>query len=109
MDPKVIGLGEGALKITDHGLMFNPVYQSAKSGLGIDFPLDAFVSAKGSPLQLASRPGARPFNMEELERITRVGICLPCHDRYDDEIFYDFSVSFLRFQMGEAPCAKEAP
>jgi len=109
MDSKVIGLGEGALKITDTGLIFNPVYQSARSGLGIDFPLDAFVSAEGRPLQLTSRPGARPFSLEELERITRVSLCLPCHDRYDDKIFCDFSVSFSRFRMGEAPCGKEAP
>ena len=87
LDPKILGLGTGALKITENGLVFDPIYQAAESGLGIDFPLDAFESPDGKPLQLASRKDSRPFNKEELGRITRVGLCVPCHDKYGDKMF----------------------
>ncbi|MCD4718561.1 MAG: amino acid ABC transporter substrate-binding protein [Desulfobacula sp.] len=109
LDPKILGLGTGALKITEKGLVFDPVYQAAASGLGIDFPLDAFESPDGTPFQLASRKNSRPFNKEELDRITRVGLCVSCHDKYDDKIFNDFNDSFLRFQAGEVACRKEVP
>ena len=104
MDPKVLGLGEGSLKITGHGLHFTPLYNSRASGLGIAFPLDAFVSTDGEPLQLASREAARPFNKEELQRITRVAQCLPCHDTYKDPIYREYDRSLSRFRSGEARC-----
>ena len=109
LSPKALGLGEGELKITRDGLVFNPVYRSALSGFNIDFPLEAFVSDKGIPLQQASRACARPFNLEELKRITRVGLCLPCHDRYDDVIFNDFTKAFARFIAGKTPCGVDVP
>jgi hypothetical protein len=108
-DPKTLGLGEGALKVTEKGLEFEPVFQSVFSGLGIDFPLDAFVSAEGKPLQIASRDKSRPFNKEELTRITRVGLCIPCHDQYDDPIYRAYDQSMSRFRSGTTPCRKEMP
>lgn len=107
LDSKVLGLGEGSLKVTAKGLNFKPVYLSSESGLGIEFPLDAFVSAKGNPLQKPSRPEGRPFNAEELQQITRVGLCLPCHDRYDDPIYNRYEQSLSRFFAGNVPCRKE--
>jgi hypothetical protein len=109
LDPKALGLGEGSLKITAGGLVFDPVYLSLESGLGIDFPLDAFVSAEGKPLQSASRDKSRPFNREELIRITRAGLCIPCHDQYDDPIYVSFEQSLTRFRSGLTSCRKEAP
>jgi hypothetical protein len=104
MDPKILGLGDGNLKVTREGLSFSPLYDSVASGLGISFPLDAFVSVDGTPLQKASGKGARPFNGDELKRITEWGLCLICHDQYKDPIFKEYDVSLRRFQLGEAPC-----
>jgi hypothetical protein len=109
LDPKVLGLGVGSLKITARGLVFDPVYQAAASGLDIDFPLDGFESPDGVPLQRPSRKRSRPFNRQELERITRAGLCVPCHDHYDDEAYRDFDSSFCRFQAGGTPCRKDVP
>jgi hypothetical protein len=106
LNPKVLGFGEGSLKITEKGFDFKPVYRSAESGLGIRFPLDAFVSKRGLALQLASRSQGRPFNAEELKRITQVSLCLPCHDQYDDAIYQDYKKSVSAFQAGVVPCRK---
>ncbi|MDM8548574.1 hypothetical protein QUF72_00795 [Desulfobacterales bacterium HSG2] len=107
LDPKVLGLGEGYMNITRDGLEFEPVYQSRESGLGIDFPPDAFVSPEGEPLQQTSRPQSRPFNKEELKRITQVSLCLPCHDRYGDPIYEQYERSLRRFWAGDVPCRKK--
>ena len=104
LDPKVLGLGDGSLKVTEHGLEFTPLYESHASGLGIHFPLDAFVSPEGLPLQQASRKGSRPFNLGELKRITRVAYCLSCHDTYRDPIYLEWEKNFDRFQSGKAYC-----
>lgn len=109
LDSKALGLGEGSLKITRKGLAFEPVFQSEKSGLGIGFPLDAFVSAQGKPQQQASRLESRPFNTIELKRITQVGLCLPCHYHYDDPIYSKYMQSIALFQSGATPCGKDAP
>ena len=106
-DPKVLGFGEGYLKITEKGFDFKPVYRSFETDLGIQFPLDAFVSARGVPLQLASRKNGRPFNLLELNRIVQVALCLPCHDQYDDPVYHDYEKSLNAFQAGATPCRKE--
>lgn len=107
LDPKVLGLGEGFLTVFSGGLSFEAVYQSHDSGLGIEYPLDAFVSAKGKPLQMASRDKGRPFNKEELIRITQAGMCVHCHDKYDDAIYSDYQKSLSSFMSGVSPCRKE--
>jgi hypothetical protein len=43
-----------------------------------------------------TRSGARLLDAEERGRIARVGRCIRCHDRYDDPVFADFSVSVRR-------------
>jgi hypothetical protein len=102
LDPKVMGLGQGALTMTNTGLSVETV--SSSIGDGIDFPLDAFVSPDGEPLQTASRAKSRPFNREELKRIYRVGPCLSCHDRYLDPIYRSFDDALQRFKSGKTPC-----
>jgi len=109
LNPKVLGLGQGALKVTSEKLIFEPLYDARKSGLKTDFALDAFVTAEGAPLQMASREQSRPFNREELKRITTVALCLPCHDQYDDAIYQNFHLSWRRFMSGAAPCKAEIP
>jgi len=103
-DPKTLGLGEGIL----HKWHFRPTYDAYSSGLGINFPLDAFVNIEGRPLQITSPfPSARPFNKEELENIRWVNKCLPCHNLYEDKIYKDFKNSIERFMKEKTlPCWK---
>jgi hypothetical protein len=65
-NPKALGLGTGIL---------DPVAQR----WGIDFSLDRIVDERGRPIQDNSHEGARPFNEAELDRISRMGLCVGCH------------------------------
>jgi len=76
---------------------FRPTYDAEGSGLGISFPLDAYVRIDGTPLQTDSREGVRPFRKEEIDRILGVGICLGCHETYEDPVYRDFRASRERF------------
>jgi hypothetical protein len=89
LDPKALGLGEGRLTRNPRtgDYEFRPIYDSQASGLKIDFPLEAVVTTEGKQLQSTSRKLVRPFNREELRRITAIAPCLPCHDRYDDPVW----------------------
>jgi len=89
LDPKAIGLGEGRLSrdSATGAWRMEPVYDSAASGLAIDYPLEAVVAPDGKVLQSTSHDLSRPFNEEEIGRILAIGPCLPCHDRYDDPVW----------------------
>lgn len=89
LDPKSLGLGDGRVgrNSGEKKLRFTSVYDSVRSGLGFDFSLDSVVDTDGQSLQSTSHQLARGFNQEELERITNIAPCLPCHDRYDDPIW----------------------
>jgi hypothetical protein len=86
LDPKALGLGEGRLtwNAAKRDFEFRPIYNSHASGLKIDYPLEAVVTTGGKQLQSTSHKLARPFNRDELRKITAIAPCLPCHDRYDD-------------------------
>jgi len=88
-DPKALGLGEGrlTLKADNKTLRIDPIYDSLASGLKIDFPLEAVVNPAGKPLQSTSHELARPFNAEEIRKITEIAPCLACHDRYNDPVW----------------------
>lgn len=51
---------------------------------------DTFVAIDGTPLQHGSRKDLRPFNGDELHRILRVGLCLPCHSKPDDPAYRQY-------------------
>ena len=89
LDPKALGLGDGRIKYDriSKTIEIQPVYDSAASGLGIDYPLDAVVDSQGVALQGTSHKLSRGFNKEELQRIIAIGPCLACHDRYDDPVW----------------------
>jgi hypothetical protein len=74
-NPKVLGLGSGVYDI-------NRNFPDGKAP--IDFELERFVDENGKQLQSTSHEGARPFNKQEMDRISRVGTCLACHG--SDEI-----------------------
>ncbi len=89
LDPKAIGLGEGRIlhQSKDGIPVVEPLYDSRASGLKINYPLEATVDSKGNALQSTSHKSARPFNREEIRKITAIAPCLPCHDRYDDPVW----------------------
>lgn len=96
-DPAAVGLGDGVLRRSGGSWEFRPTYDAEGSGLGISFPLDAYVRIDGTPLQTDSREGVRPFRKEEIDRILGVGICLGCHETYEDPVYRDFRASRERF------------
>lgn len=66
---KTLGLGGGYYDIKDN----------FPDGAPIDFELERIVDEKGQQIQATNHIGARPFNKEEMDRISRVGTCLDCH------------------------------
>jgi hypothetical protein len=66
-------------------------------------PWDGWTTLDGSRLARATRAGARPLSPGELRRILEVGRCVPCHNRYSDAIYHDFSSSLIRQRAGSAP------
>jgi hypothetical protein len=73
---KTLGLGTG-------------IYISGSNGLEIDFELERIVDESGNQIQATSHKGARPFNKEEQDKISRVGTCIGCHQDYSDPIWED--------------------
>ena len=89
--PKTIGLGEGTVYEKDGRLRFTGVDRGVQTVNGVTVPFDAYVTIDGEPLQHSSRPEVRPFNGEELDRILRVGLCVGCHDSYDDPLWKKYT------------------
>lgn len=92
-NPKALGLGSGILSLNADrkGNKHLSPFQGEKA---FPYSWESMVSAGGVPLQSASRPGARPFNRQELKKIWRVTPCLPCHDSYQDPIYQDMKRSY---------------
>jgi hypothetical protein len=105
-NPASLGLGRGNLDIKDGNISFAPFFNSRKSGMPFDYPIDAFVSPEGKPFQPTSRQKARSFNRTELHRIVDAYRCILCHDRYDDPIYRDFNASKSQFDRKETPCVR---
>lgn len=68
---KALGLGTGT-------------YISKENKLDIPFEMEQIVDRNGNQLQATSHEGARPFNKQELDRISRVNVCLACHKEMKD-------------------------
>jgi len=90
-EPKTVGLGEGTLWQEKGELHFTPIDQGVQTAVGKTPPLDAYVSIDGTPLQKSARKDLRPFNREEIRRILRIGVCLPCHKTYDDPAYRNYT------------------
>ncbi len=88
---KTVGLGEGRIFVRDGQLQFLPLDQGVITTVGVNVGFDAYVNLAGEPLQHSSRSNVRPFNGEELRAILRVGLCVGCHDRYEDPIWRRYS------------------
>ena len=95
--PEALGLGRGNLDIKGEDILFVPFYDSKKSGMPFEYPIDSFVSEKGEQFQSTSRQEARSFNKKELKKIIMSYKCILCHDSYDDKIYKDFKKSKKTF------------
>jgi hypothetical protein len=86
---KTLGVGSG-------------IYDLAANGVDLDFELERIVDEAGNQIQATSHEGARPFNAEEQARISRVCLCVGCHQNYDDPVWAD-----VRDLVGRANTADE--
>lgn len=87
---KSVGLGEGRISFRDGEMFFENLDRGVTTSAGSTVPFDAYVDITGKALQHGSRPEIRPFNGDELRKILRVGLCVRCHDRYDDIIWHRY-------------------
>ncbi len=106
-NPLAIGLGNGILDMNRNGISFMPYYDSNRSGLPINYPIDALISKEGVRFQSFSRDSARGFNKQEVNKIVNAYKCIICHGEYNDKIYKDFKKSKKRFKKGQTPCARE--
>ena len=60
------------------------IWKRIKAESPIDFELKRIVDENGKQIQETAHEGARPFNKEELQRITRTGTCIACHAATDE-------------------------
>ena len=89
---KTVGLGEGTVSVDESGKWsFTSLDQGVDTLEGQTVPFDAFVNIDGKALQHGSRPDLRPFNKDELKGILRVGLCVSCHDRYEDPMWKNYT------------------
>ncbi len=93
---KRLGLGEGNAQFKDGHFETQQIYDPQLSGLG-DFSLETMISEKGEIPQKMSRLTARPFSLDEINKIYRVSLCITCHDRYEDKIYANFEKSINRY------------
>ncbi len=101
LSPKALGLGEGNIKIGNNSTgkndIVDPLNHSDKILNASRFDPQAKVSMRGEVLAGTSQLKARTFNQREINRILRVGNCIPCHDSYEDPIYRDIKKSY-RFE-----------
>lgn len=88
LDSRSLGLGTGSISLKSGQWEFTPAMKLA--GTPFKQATDSFVDIAGKPLVNTSRPGLRPFNGEELDRILYVGQCLPCHRDFKDPVMQNW-------------------
>jgi hypothetical protein len=101
LSAKTLGLGDGDLKIgknsTGKNDFVDPLNRSDIMRKASQFEPQAKVSMRGESIAGTHQPNARTFNQKEINRILRVGNCIPCHDSYGDPIYKDIEKSY-KFQ-----------
>ncbi|MEW6427661.1 MAG: hypothetical protein AB1568_06460 [Thermodesulfobacteriota bacterium] len=104
LSTKTLGLGEGTAWLENGGWRFSPLHQGERTPVGTTPPLDGYVTIDGVALQHGSRADLRPFSGDELARILRAGLCLPCHATYADPAWRTYG----RDAFCPAPAGAEA-
>ncbi len=101
LSAKTLGLGDGDLRIgknsTGKNDFLDPLNRSDIMNKASQFDPQAKVSMRGESLAGTHQQKARTFNQKEINRILRVGNCIPCHDSYEDPIYKDIQKSY-RFE-----------
>jgi len=99
MSPVVLGLGDGDIYIglnsTGKDDTILPLVRTDIISNRSQHSPKARLTMRGEPLAGISQSGARLFNQEEINRILKVGNCLPCHEQYDDPIYQNMTKSYL--------------
>ncbi len=103
-NPASLGLGRGIFDVKKGKIVFEPFYNSKKSGMPFSYPIDAFISKEGKQFQTTSRKNARGFNKKELLKIVGAYKCIICHDKYSDKIYVDFNKSKQLYNLGKTKC-----
>lgn len=108
-NPKTLGLGNGQLIFDREAVLkegvrgkwgFVPAVTDIKTEEG-RAQIAPFVNIDGTAMVNTSRKWLRLFNGEELMRILDAGMCVGCHNRYDDPVI----VGWKPGQMPQ-PCSK---
>ena len=98
LNPRALGVGAGELVIGDHPKgredRFEPLVQTDRVKKKSDYSSEAVVTLRGERLAGSHQEGARPFNQKQISRILKVGNCIPCHDRYNDKIYWNLGKSY---------------
>ncbi len=98
LSAQALGLGEGNLRMGRKSSGKGDRAESIFRGDAFENPGKTFAPPQGTPqgrpVAGSHQPGARAFNQKELNRILRVGNCLPCHEREDDPIYHNIEQSF---------------
>jgi hypothetical protein len=99
MSPRALGLGEGDIYIglnsTGKDDTILPLVRTDIISGRSQLAPKARLTMRGEPLAGISQSGARLFNQEEINRILKVGNCLPCHKQYNDPIYQNMTKSYL--------------
>ncbi len=99
--PRALGLGQGQLDVDLQPAKFTPF---------IALPADPSRATDGWTTLTdpqpghSSQPGARSLNSLELQKITRVGRCLTCHDAREDVLFGEFAPALRQLQQPGNRC-----
>lgn len=109
LDPKTLGLGQGALFPRGLQTLLPPNDADDPFSLGLNMPADAWTDRQGQTLQDSSRPWRRPFSADEQDRILAVSACLPCHGSYEDPLWQEYQTNLARWQKGQAPRCEVQP
>ncbi len=88
---KTIGLGDGRVFMRNGKMVFEAINEGIVTSAGTTVPFDAYVTMEGEPLQHSSRSTLRPFDKKELQAILHVGLCVRCHNHYDDAMWKNYN------------------
>ena len=98
MSSSALGLGEGDIYIgRDSSGVDDTILPLVRTDIisgRSQLAPKARLTMRGEPIAGISQPSARLFNQEEINRILKVGNCLPCHEQYSDPIYQDMRKSY---------------
>lgn len=99
MSSKALGLGAGDINLglnpSGKDDVVSPVVRTEIVSGRSQLAPATRLTLRGEPLAGVSQPNARPFNQQDINRILKVGNCIPCHDENGDPIYRNIKKSYL--------------